>query len=128
MALKTGLQAKLTAILPSATGVYQSSAPAGTQMPFATWQIISRVPSHTHDGTSGVSTVRVQVDIWAGSETQREEMLSDLRAGMDGFRGDLGSVRCGYSFLANIVDGVEPEINGYTAMSDFIMAISGDAT
>ena len=128
MGLKKGLQAHLTSILLSATGVYQVAAPAGTKLPFVTWQVISRVPSHTHDGTSGVSTVRVQVDIWAGSEPQRETLLSELRAGMDGYRGALGSIQCGYSHLANAVDGTEPEIGGYTVMADFVMAISGEAT
>ena len=128
MGLKKGLQAHLTSILLSATGVYQVAAPAGTGLPFVTWQVISRVPSHTHDGTSGVSTIRVQVDIWAGSEPQRETLLSELRAGMDGYRGALGSIQCGYCFLANVVDGVEPEISGYTAMTDFVMALSGEAT
>ena len=130
MGLKAGLQAHLTSILLSATGVYQVAAPAGTKLPFVTWQIISRVPSHTHDGTSGVSTIRVQVDIWAGSESQRETLLSELRAGMDSYRGALGSsgVQCGRCFLANVVDGTEPGISGYTAMTDFVMALSGEAT
>jgi hypothetical protein len=130
MGLKRGLQAHLTSILLSATGVYQVAAPAGTGLPFVTWQVISRVPSHTHDGTSGVSTIRVQVDIWAGSESQRETLLSELRAGMDGYRGALGSsgVQCGRCFLANVVDGTEPGISGYTAMTDFVMALSGEAT
>ena len=125
MDLKQSIQAQLAAVMFSATAVYQELLPATAVLPAVTWQKISQVPAHSHDGYSGISNVRLQVDLWAGNEEGREALLADLRAGLDGFRGHLGGdggVYCGRSFLANVIDQRDADTGWFRAIVDFILA------
>lgn len=111
----------------SAETVAQGMVPAGAALPAVTWIKVSHMPGHSHAGFSGLSAIRVQTDIWAMSEPDREELLAELRAGLDGFSGQLGGpggIYCGSSRIINIMDTTDPDAGWLRTTADFILGIN----
>ena len=87
--------AAINAIIGSGASVrlYPAVAPASTERPYITYQVISTRRSRHFAGVSGtqVDFARVQIDVWAASSLSRRTLAQAVRAALDGFSGSMGS-------------------------------------
>lgn len=125
MNVKESVQAQLTSILTCS--VYKDRLPAGVTLPAASWQRVDHLADYCHDGFSGVSNVRIQVDLWSDDESEVEISLAELRLGMDGFTGALGGVGgvvCGSAIMARATDMRDPDTDWFRCSVDYILSIN----
>lgn len=78
-----------------------NEVPQGTQYPYASYMIVSDVPTNDKDGVSTLDTYRIQISIWgAGGEV--ETLLASYRLTLDRFRG----INSGNNIDKFVFDGI----------------------
>jgi hypothetical protein len=82
--------APLTAL--TSTRVYWMRAPQGVAMPYATLQVISRIPDVTHSGPRGLADARVQVDCYGLTYASAKSVARAVEARLSGYKGTSGVV------------------------------------
>lgn len=85
----TDLAALLTTA-PQAVRIYPVKLPQAPVLPCLTFQRISTVRDRDHDGPSGVTQVRFQLDAWAEDPTGAQQIANAVRVILDGYQGPAG--------------------------------------
>lgn len=91
---------------------YPVKLPQNPVLPAVTYQIISAVPTYSHDGDSNLDFTRVQFTVWAttfsGLKSVEEQLRTTLRS-LPGGR------------VSNKTDGYEPTTQTYQRTIDIIV-------
>lgn len=106
--------------------VFPFILPQNYTSPSLTYQIISGPRDYTQDGPDGVTTFRIQVDIWANSYATVAEVRDLLVAGMSGaHKVTFGGVKFRGVFIDSERDlfdpGVEPTSRLFRKSIDFMV-------
>jgi len=87
-ALLTGIYAHYTAANPFKTactgGLHFETAPQGTSMPYATYQLVTGRPEYYFDGNFEIA--HIQFDIYAATNAVRQDLYTKLTARFDDCR------------------------------------------
>jgi len=73
------------------TRVFASVAPSSPTYPYITFTVISNQPEHYMGGSSGLTSVRLQVDAWARLVSEQQDISEALRNVLDGYGGLMGT-------------------------------------
>lgn len=98
----------------AAADIYIEVADSGATVPYITIAQISTDHEHHMGGASGLAQARMQIDVWADSETNRNTVSEALRDAFDGYSGTMGddSVNVRSVFLAEEAETYEPPTDG----------------
>lgn len=80
-----------------ATRVYAFPAPADVTRPYVTYQMISNPRERTIDGVTGLTRARMQLDCWAATPAEAEDVAAAVRQALEGFAGTAGGVTVKYA-------------------------------
>lgn len=64
--------------------VYPEPAAQGAALPYITWQRASTAPVTSLSGSSGLDSVRIQVDCWASSKPAARQLATQVRTILEG--------------------------------------------
>lgn len=105
--------------------VYPAPLPAEATLPAVTYQRISFQPLYAYsEGDTGFNRSRWQLDIWAKSKAEAEDLAKQIRVYFSGFSGMMGGVdgvEVGYVFLENELDDFDPEPGRYRIVQDWLI-------
>jgi len=105
-ALMTKLGTDLVAQL--STRIYFVKAPQNVTAPYLTFQKVSAVRGHAHDGPDGSVESRFQFNVFAATYKECKDTMEALRASLDGFTGVMGGAggvtvgRCFYDMETDL--------------------------
>lgn len=102
-----------------------------SQFPCIVMHQISHVSTHSHNGPSGYAEYRMQLNIWAKTFDEAEQLSHLVRAALDGYRGSMPSLGDGQitvesCFLDSEDFDVEDGGDGrdlHLARQDFLIAV-----
>lgn len=108
MSLESAMFAYLSERLSVGERIYpMGKRPQEAPLPSVTYQLVSGPTSHyAHAGPSD-HEVSYQFDCWADDADDAMDLDAELRAALDGFRGDWGGYRIGSCFLNVVMDDYE---------------------
>jgi len=80
MAVETIIQ---TALATTVSGrCYPVVAPDNVAKPYITYQVISNIPTVTHDGATGTENRRMQIDLWCSTYAEQKALETSVKAAM----------------------------------------------
>jgi len=82
MAIEGDVQALLATLVSDRC--YPTTPPEGTATPYIIYQVIANVPYVSHDGSTGLSKRRMQVDVWASTYTVQKSIEKLVFSTMEG--------------------------------------------
>jgi hypothetical protein len=88
--------------------VYPTKLPQNATLPAVVMNRVSQAPDYVHAGASGLEMGRFQLDIWGSSYADVKTVKAQIMA-LSGYRGTMGTVPVGASFIANAVDLNDPD-------------------
>lgn len=100
------LHAPLTALV--ATRVYPSIAPSSAAFPYVTVQRLAVGSIYHMGGASATHDTLVQIDCWALSAIQAQQVAQVIRQSLDGFTGTWDGLEVDGVFIENEIDDAEP--------------------
>jgi hypothetical protein len=118
MAIGTVIYTKLSAV---EADCYPVVAPQGVQLPYITYQTVSVTPDDTKNSVSDFDKWRVQVNIFAVSQSAAETLAASCRTALDLLRATVGSVTVLDSRFDGQVDMSEPDEDYYHIAQDYIL-------
>ncbi len=104
------LYAPLTALV--GMRLYPSIAPASAAFPYVTVQRLAVESLYHFGGASATHDTLVQVDCWALSAAEAQQVAQVLRQSLDGFTGVWDSLEVDGVFVENELDDAEPADDG----------------
>lgn len=105
----------VAALTAAGITAYPMKAPTGASPPFVVYQRISTDPLRSHDGTQMEQT-RLQVTCWAEKYNQALSTAETVKQALD-----LNQLHFKISTKAGEFDMVEPEVNLYRRVLDFLI-------
>lgn len=87
--------------------VYVRRAFRTTTLPRITLDRIGEDFAHTMAGRDGIARPRIQIDVWATTIDDADDIADRLEAILDGYRGDIGGVTMQGIFQRDRRDGFE---------------------
>ncbi len=99
------------------TRVYPMLLPQGATLPALTYQRISTVQTYSHQGDSGLATVRMQVDCWGATYASAKAVAAQVKAALSGYT----SSAIGRCHLVAERDLYDPETGHYRVIIDFMI-------
>jgi len=92
--------------------VYTDTLPQDPILPAITCRRIYGIPEYSHSGSSDLEDGDFDVNIWADTALDREEVYAELRPFISGIRTNFGGSP-GVSFIRNQMATYEPETGRY---------------
>lgn len=111
MDIEQGIITYLKAQNVAGQRVYPLSLPQNAVLPAVVVQRVSGLPDYTHDGDSGLEPGRFQFTSWAESYAAAKATALSVKAALSGYKGSMGTVTVGASFIANELDLNDPDSN-----------------
>lgn len=129
MAGETTVESALYTLLTSDSGVtalvgtriYPLLVPDGTALPAVAYQQISMIPRKTHSGPNALRHERYQLTVHASGYDSGRAVQRALRDCLDGYVGEIGSVRIGEIQVQNEYDGFDLDSDFATVRMDVIV-------
>lgn len=100
--------------------VYRRRLPETATLPAITYNRISTAPEYSHDGDSGIPTIRFQIDAWADNPDVADELAEAAYARLSGRRIEGGS-----TFIAGDGDDDNAESGTYRRILDVTITWAG---
>jgi hypothetical protein len=97
--------------------IYPMLLPQGATLPALTYQRVSGVQSYSHQGDSGLATVRMQVDCWGATYASAKAVAAQVKAALSGYT----SSAIGRCHLGAERDLYDPETGRYRVIIDFMV-------
>lgn len=104
--------------------IYQNEAPEQTAKPYAVFDRISTVPTITHNGTTPLRTVRMQIDVYADSADQARAAADAVTDTLHLQKWVDGDVTVQLCLLDNDASNSIPDARLKRAALDFILTCS----
>jgi hypothetical protein len=101
------------------TRVYPMTLPQTPELPAATYQIVSVVPVHSHQGPSDLDATRIQIDTWADGYAAAREAAVAVRTVLDGIRGMVSGLWVGGVLYAGQSTHYEDEVDMWRVRADY---------
>jgi len=92
--------------------------------PFAIIRTVQEAPGYAHDGALPDKTV-VQIDVYSDSKTTVNSGTTAIRAELSGFRGTMGTLAVGSSFILNTRGNFEPDARNFRRSTDVQISQNG---
>jgi hypothetical protein len=92
--------------------IYPDVAPSGAAYPHITHQVISQPQPRDFSGSSGITKVGLQLDVWALDVISRKNVSEFIRSILDGKKGTIEGTAVRGIFLENRTDTEEPPADG----------------
>ena len=108
MDIEQGIITYLIALNVATKRVYPAPLPQNVTLPAVTVQRVSSVVDYVHAGASGLELGRFQFTSWADSYAAAKVIAQQVKAALTGYKGSMGTVEVGASFIANEIDQVDP--------------------
>lgn len=119
------IEEAIVTLVNNATGIMPEPAHLQQEptLPAITYQRISAVRDYTQQGANGKSEARFQLNLWGEDESylQLLTLANQLRIGMNGYRGVIGTTRIDKLFLVNQIDSNEPATGRLRVIMDFMV-------
>lgn len=109
MDIEQGIITYLMALNVAGKRVYPAPLPQNSVLPGVTMQRISSVTDYVQSGASGLELGRFQFTSWAESYAAAKATAQQVKAALSGYKGVMGTVDVGASFLANEIDQKDPD-------------------
>jgi len=97
--------------------IFPHTARQGTAFPYITFQLIADPAEDHMGGPSAIAHPTFQIDCWAESSTDAENVFEAVRDAFEGFRGSIEGVKisrvfrdAGFSDFEQVTEGRENEI------------------
>jgi hypothetical protein len=109
------------------TRVFGFRIPQKATIPCLTLQRVSTAREQTHDtsGGSDLAQVRIQFDAWSETSVVSKSITDQLRAALNGKKGNIGTAPYQISIQAALVEDEAPEIDPvtefYRSRSDYFI-------
>ena len=117
--IETGLKSFLTSAATSAAGrIYPLVLPQAPVLPAMTYQRVSGNRVKSLSGPSGLAHPRFQIDCWGATYNEAKTLAQEVRRVIDGYRGQMGSIRVGGAIVLSDRDIHEPEAEDYRVTID----------
>jgi hypothetical protein len=94
------------------THVYPQAAPTSTVQPYVTMQRLTHLNDRHLVGVTDLAHLTMQLDSWALSSCDNEQVTEALRQALDGYRGSMAGVAVEYCAVINEFDSYEPPTDG----------------
>lgn len=98
--------------------VYPLILPQNAGLPAVVMQRVSSVPDYVHEGASGLELGRFQFTVWAENYAAAKATAAAVIAALSGYKGLMGTVEVGASFIANQIDQKDPESHLCAVITD----------
>lgn len=79
-----GLSEQLFAELSPIATTFPDLLPQEPTLPALVFSIVAHEPAHNHDGADELMTERVQIDVWAETRAERDQIDREVRLALDG--------------------------------------------
>ena len=130
MYLEDSLLTKLlaTTALTSLVGqrIYYVKAPQNVTTPYLTYQKISEIPTHSHDGYAGTKDARIQFTAFSPLYLTVKAINKAIFDALDSFTGSLctGGVTVQSCMLDDEIDLYDPESGLHYSPADYLIVYS----
>ncbi|MCL5995496.1 MAG: DUF3168 domain-containing protein [Chloroflexi bacterium] len=105
--------------------IYPLVVPQTSIRPAIAYQVISNVPSYTHDGPADHARERIQLTLEGNSYAQARALAGEVRRKLGGYRGVVGDLTIGSSFIENDVDSYAETTRLPVVRMDVVMQHNG---
>ena len=109
----------LMGMLATNTSVYQEVAHEETARPLIVYTETVNETSPTKDGASTLDIPNLQVDVYAATITERNNISARVRVCLDNYRGTIGGVVFDHILFQTIYKVYDPIAKCYRASMDF---------
>lgn len=128
MSIEAAVQAKLLSLTAltalCSTRIWGGRLPDNSSFPAVSWQIISSQHSYNVGDVGELRSVLIQIDCRANTHADSLTMAAAINAGLDGFKGAIGSVNVVAIFHEDEQDFQEPEIPVFRRILEFTITYS----
>jgi hypothetical protein len=105
---------------------YPDVLPKDCLLPAFTYEVISEQPSHHMGGVSGLRESRIQIDSYADTRKQANELDEAILAAIDMQRGTLGGTFCNTIQAQERLSGTDAAVDGsdrwrYVTIRDYLV-------
>ena len=118
MDIEQGIITYLVSKSVSGGRVYPLTLPQNAVLPAVVMQRVSSVPDYVHEGASGLELGRFQFTAWAENYAAAKATATAVIAALSGYKGLMGTVEVGASFIANQIDQKDPESHLCAVITD----------
>lgn len=94
------------------THIYPLVAPTSITQPYVTMQRLMHVNDRHMVGVTDLAHLTLQLDSWALTSCEAEQVTEALRQALDGYRGSMAGVAVEYCAVINEFDSYEPPTDG----------------
>lgn len=95
-----------------------------TAYPYAIIRTVTEAPEYAHDGNLPDVTL-FQIDIYSDAKSTANSGAAAIRAELDGYKGTLGSITAGSSFIQNVRGGFDPDSRTFYRSTDILISQNG---
>jgi hypothetical protein len=95
--------------------------PQGVTAPSVVYKRISGVGDHTIQAPTGLAQVRMQIDAYAQTQSDADELSRLIKERLDGYSGPMGNVQVQGVFYDTMRDDYQDDVKLFRVSQDFMI-------
>jgi hypothetical protein len=111
-----------TSVSPAVIEIYPEVLDTAARLPALTYKTISLTEEHILEGPSdGLERMRVQIEAWAMTSDDADELCLAVRNLFNGYIGMMGQAQVNVTLHENLLNDYEADRKQYIRIMDFIL-------